>query len=123
MVAGLGIVAGNNAKCETRLKIYNTITVPMLKYGREVWTLKKTDKDAVHQENSWTLLDRKRNADAMNELRTIPILSKIRNYRRGWRAHVDRMNKEQYSPVHADRKQIEGKTEKEVGGYLGFIII
>lgn len=100
-------------------------------YGCEAWTLKTADKQRIatvemrfiRKTVGYTLLDKPRNADIMNELRATPILSKSRNYWRRWRAHMDRMNEERRSPkacsrVHADQKEIEGKTEKEVGGYI-----
>lgn len=54
------IVVDSNARRETRLKIYNTFAIPMLKYGCEVWTLKEKrqgthsdDGDTIHEKISW----------------------------------------------------------------------
>jgi hypothetical protein len=115
-VAGLinRVVTGNNVRRETRLRIYNTFAVPMLKYGCEVWALRKADKKRItaaemrfmRRTAGYTLRDRKRNVDIMNELQTTPVISKIKTYRKKWREHVGRMDEErspkqilQYTPV------------------------
>ena len=108
------VIAGNNARRDTRIKIYNTFAVPMVKYGCEIWALRKTDKKRItaaemrflRRTAGYTLLDRKRNTDILDEIKTTPILRKIRNYRKKWREHVDRMNDDrspkqiqQYTPT------------------------
>src|SRR6266576_2501227 len=37
----------NKIQRETRIKVYNTLTIPMLTYGSEVWALRKTDKRRI----------------------------------------------------------------------------
>ena len=32
---------------EMRIKVYNTLAIPMLTYGSEVWALRKTDKRRI----------------------------------------------------------------------------
>ena len=41
------IMNANKTRQEARIKVYNTLAVPMLIYGSEVWALKKADKRRI----------------------------------------------------------------------------
>lgn len=73
----------------------------------------------------YTLLDKKRKVDILNELKVTTILSRIKSYRKMWRAHVHRCMNEEHSPerkdtqLHTVWKKIKRETEKEAGGCIG----
>ena len=110
------IMNPNNIRKETRIRIYNTLAVPMLTYGSEVWALKKRDKQRIsaaemrfmRKTAKVTLRDRKRNTDILNTLEATPIIKKIKNYRKNWRRHVNRMP-ETRSPRMIQRYTPTGK--------------
>jgi len=75
---------------ETRIKLYNTLALPVLLYGSETWSIKATDarritaaemkymrRTAVH---TWT--DYRTNAQIAKELKIIPVLDKLLEYKR-----------------------------------------
>lgn len=113
------IVAQSNARRETKLKIYNTFAISILKYGCKVWALKKKDKGRItaaemqftRRSAGYTLLNKKKNADIMNELRATSIIVKIRNYRRRWNEHINRIEEER-SPKRISAYKLIGKRSR-----------
>ncbi|HYS62000.1 MAG TPA: reverse transcriptase family protein [Gemmatimonadales bacterium] len=104
----------NKVQKETRLKVYNTLAVPMITYGCEVWALKKTDKRRItaaemkfmRRTAGVTLRDRIKSETITSNLGVTPIMKKIKSYRKKWRNHVERMEETrspkqvlQYTPV------------------------
>src|SRR6266550_2781532 len=84
---------------ETRMKVYNTLAVPMITYGCEVWALKKTDKRRItaaemkfmRRTAGVTLRDRIKSETITSNLGVTQIMKKIKSYRKKWRNHVERM--------------------------------
>ena len=84
---------------ETRLKVYNTLAIPMMTYGSEVWALKKSDKRRItaaemkfmRRTAGVTLRDRVPSEKITADLGVKPVMKKIKQYRKDWRNHVKRM--------------------------------
>lgn len=83
----------------TRIKIYNTLALPSLLYGSEIWTLKKKDMNRIkatemkffRRTAGYTLLDRKRNEEILEQLEVESVEEKISRYKFNWLDHVRRM--------------------------------
>jgi len=84
---------------KTRIKLYNTLALPVLLYGSETWTIKARDARRITAAQMkymrrtagyiWT--DYKTNAQIAKELKITPILDKLLEYKRNWIQHVNRM--------------------------------
>jgi hypothetical protein len=84
---------------KTRIKLYNTLALPVLLYGSETWTIKARDARRITAAEMkymrrtagyiWT--DYKTNAQIAKELKITPILDKLLEYKRNWIQHVNRM--------------------------------
>ena len=84
---------------KTRIKLYNTLALLVLLYGSETWTIKASDTRRITAAKmkymrrtagyNWT--DYKTNAQIDKELKIIPILDKLLEYKRRWIQHVNRM--------------------------------
>jgi len=84
---------------KTRIKLYNTLALPVLLYGSETWTIKASNVRRITAAEmkymrrtagySWT--DYKTNAQIPKELQITPILDKLLEYKRSWIQHVNRM--------------------------------
>jgi hypothetical protein len=82
----------------TRIKLHNTLALPVLLYGSETWTAKARDARRISAEEMkytrrkagyiWT--DYKTNTQITKELKITPILDKLLEYKRNW-IHVNRM--------------------------------
>jgi len=99
---------------KTRIKLYNTLALPVLLYGSETWTLKARDARRItaaemkymRRTAGYTLTDYKTNTQITKELKITQILDKIQEYKRSWIQHVNRMPRnrlprvlEHYSPT------------------------
>jgi len=99
---------------KTRLKLYNTLALPVLLYGSESWTIKARDARRItaaemkymRRTAGYTLTDHKTNTQITKELKITPILDKLQEYKRNWIYHVNRMPRsrlprvmKQYSPT------------------------
>ena len=77
----------NKARRDTRKKIYNTLAIPILTYGSEVWALQKTDKRRIEAAEmrfkrrtvGVTLRDRIRSEDIRKTLRVTFVIKLIKN--------------------------------------------
>jgi hypothetical protein len=86
---------------QTRLRIYNTLAIPILLYGSEAWTLKEQDKSRItaaemkllRKTAKYTWQDHKQNRDITEELKIQPVMEKINNYKNKWIQHVRRMDR------------------------------
>jgi hypothetical protein len=86
---------------QTRLRIYNTLVIPILLYGSEAWTLKEQDKSRITKAEmkfmrktaKYTWQDHKRNQDITEELKIQPLMEKINNYKNKWIRHFRRMDR------------------------------
>src|SRR6266576_4746657 len=84
---------------EMRMKVYNTLAIPMLTYGSEVWALRKTDKRRIEATEmrvmrrtaGVTLRDKIHSEDIRNMLGVTSVVKRIKTYRKNWRTHVGRM--------------------------------
>ena len=80
---------------KTRIKLYNTLALPILLYGSETWTIKASDARRIKAAElkymrrtagyTWT------NAQIAKELKTTPIMDKLLEYKRSWIQYVNRM--------------------------------
>jgi hypothetical protein len=79
---------------KTRIKLYNTIALPILLYDSETWTIKARDArriTATKMKYMRRTADYKTNTQITQELKITPILDKLLEYKRNWIQHVNRM--------------------------------
>jgi len=84
---------------KTRIKLHNTLTLPVLLYGSETWTVKASDARRItaaemkymRRTAGYTWTDYKTDAQIANELKITPVLDKLLGYKRSWTQHVNRM--------------------------------
>ena len=98
---------------KTRIKVYNTLALPVLLYRSETCTIKTRNTSRITAAEMkymrrtagyiWT--DYKTNTQTAKELKITPILDKILEYKKNW-IHVNRMPRnslprvmKQYSPT------------------------
>ena len=83
---------------KTRIKLYNTLALPISLYGSETWTIKASDARRItaaemkyiRRTAGYTWTDYKTNAQIAKEP---PILDKLLEYKRSWIQHVNRMHR------------------------------
>jgi hypothetical protein len=81
------------------IKLYNTLTFPVLLYNSETWTVKARDDSRISAAEMkymrrtagyiWT--DCKTNTQIAKELKVTPILDKLLECKRNWIQHLNRM--------------------------------
>ena len=84
---------------KTKLKLYNTLALPVLLYGSETWTIKASDARRItaaemkymKRTAGYTWTDYKTNSRIAKELEITPVLDKLLEYKRNWIQHVKRM--------------------------------
>jgi hypothetical protein len=84
---------------KTRIKLYNTLALPVLLYGSETWTVKASDARRITAEEmkymrrtaGYTWTDYKTNLHIAKELEITPVLDKLLDYKWKWIQHVNRM--------------------------------
>ena len=84
---------------KTRIKLYNTLALPVLLYCRETWTIKARDARRItaaemkyiRRTAGYTWTDCKTNTQITKVLKITPILDKLLEYKRKWIQHVNRM--------------------------------
>jgi hypothetical protein len=85
-------------KLLTRIKLNNTLALPVLLYGSKTWTIKARDARRITAAEMkytrtagyiWT--DYRTNTQIVKELKITPILDKLLEYKRNWIQHVNRM--------------------------------
>jgi len=98
---------------KTRIKLYNTLALPVSLYGSETWIIKARDARRITAaemkymrrtaEYTWT--DYKTNSHIAKEFEITPVLDKLLEYKRNW-IHVNRMPRDRlpwimkhYSPT------------------------
>ena len=83
---------------KTKIKLYNTLGLPVLLYGSETWTVKARDVRRITAAAMkymrtagypWT--DYKTNTQITKELKITPVLDKLLEYKRNRIQHVNRM--------------------------------
>jgi hypothetical protein len=89
---------GHRKLKKTRIKLYNTLTLPVLLYGSETWTIKARDARRITATEMkytrtagyiWT--DYKTKKLIETELKITQVLEKLLEYKRNWIQHVNRM--------------------------------
>jgi len=84
---------------KTRIKLYNTLVLPVLLYGGETWTIKARDARRItaaemkymRRTAGYTRTDYKTNTRIAKELKMTPVLEKLLEYKRNWIQHVHKM--------------------------------
>ena len=99
---------------KTRIKLYNTLALPVLFQGSETWTITASDARRtraakmkyMRRTAGYTWTDYKINAQIAKELKITQILDKLLEYKRSWIQHVNRMPRNRlpgvmkyYSPI------------------------
>jgi len=99
---------------KTRINLYNTLALPVLLCGSEIWNIKASDARRITAAEmkymritagcTWT--DYKTNARIAKELKITPFLDKLQEYKRSCIQHVNRMPRDRlprvmkhYSPI------------------------
>jgi hypothetical protein len=78
----------------SRIKVYNTLALPVFLYGSEIWTLRQKDKRQLtsikmqffRSTVGYTLFDHKRNEESFEKLKVEPV-EKVRRYKSNWLQH------------------------------------
>ena len=84
---------------KTRIKLYNTLALPVLLYGSETWTVKARDARRItaaemkymRRTAGYTWTDYKTNTQITTALKITQILDTLLKYKRNWIQHVNRM--------------------------------
>ena len=99
---------------KTRIKLFNTLALPVLLYGSETWTIKAKDARRItaaeikymRRTSGYTRTDYKTITQIAKELKITPILDKLLEYKKKWLQHINRMCRNRlprimkhYSPV------------------------
>ena len=82
---------------KTRIKLYNTLALPVLLYDSETWTIKARDAIRITAAEmkymrtaaGYTWTDYKTNTQITKELKITQILVKLLEYKRNWIQHVN----------------------------------
>jgi len=77
---------------KTRIKLYNTLALPVLLHGSETWTIKARDGRRISAAEmkymrriaGYTWTDYKTNSHIAKELEITPVLDKLLEYKRNW---------------------------------------
>jgi len=75
---------------KTRIKLYNTLALPVLLYGSETWTIKASNARRItaaemkymRRRTGYTWTDYKTNAQITKKLKITPVLDKLMEYKR-----------------------------------------
>jgi len=92
---------------KTRIKLYNTLVLPVLLYGSETWTIKARDarkitaaeRKYMRRTAGYTWTDYKTNTQITKEFKTTPILDKLLEYKRNCIERVNRMPRNRLTRV------------------------
>jgi hypothetical protein len=82
---------------KTRMKLHNTLALPVLLYSSETWTNKARDASRMSAAETkymrrtavYTGTDCKTNTQIAKELKITPVLEKLLEYKRNWIQHVN----------------------------------
>ena len=77
---------------KTRIKLYNTLALPVLLHDSETWTIKARDGRRISAAEmkymrriaGYTWTDYKTNSHIAKELEITPVLDKLLEYKRNW---------------------------------------
>ena len=90
-----------NTLKKTRIKLYNTLALPVLLYGSGTWTIKAKEARRItaaemkykRRAAGYTRSDYKTNTQIAKELKITPILDKLLECKGKWIQHVNRMSR------------------------------
>ena len=90
-----------------RIKLCNTLALPVLLYGSEIWTIKASDARRItaaemkymRRTAGYTWADNKTNTQIGKELKISPILYKLLEYKRSWIQYINRMPRNRLLPT------------------------
>ena len=99
---------------KTRIKWYNTLALPVLLYGSEIWTINARDARRITAANmkymrrkaGYTWTDYKTNTKITKELKITPILDKLLEYKRNWMQYINRMSRNRLPRVKKHYSQL-----------------
>jgi hypothetical protein len=83
------------------IKVYKTLAIPVLTYGSEDWTIRKSDRTRItaneikflRRTAGYTKLHKSRNTEIIRELKINSVLEHIDQYRNNWKQHVQRIDR------------------------------
>ena len=92
---------------KTRIKLQNTLALPVLLYGSETWTIKARDARRItaaemkymRKTAGYTWTDYKTNSQITKELKITPILDKLLEYKINWIQHGNKMPRNRLARV------------------------
>jgi len=101
---------------ETKLRIHNITAKAALKFGSEVWVMKKREEQRLEAAQmeflrhllGITKLDKEKNQCIKKETRTQNIVKEIKRYQKKWLQHVQRMGRNRI-PKQALRHRTKGR--------------
>jgi hypothetical protein len=84
----------------SRIKVYKTLSLPIILYTSEIWTLKEKEKKGIssidmkffRRTAGYTLLDHKRSEQILEGLKVKPFAAKLRRSKSNSLRHVTRIN-------------------------------
>ena len=84
---------------KTRIKLYNTLALPVLLHGSETWTsiardarrITAVEMKYIRRTAGYTWADYKKNTQITKKIKVILILDKLLEYKRNWTQNVNRM--------------------------------
>jgi len=90
----------NKTRKDTKIKLYKTMAVPSLMFGSETWVDTKRNQSKIQSAEikflrrvkGCTILDQIRNDDIREELTIFNLNLKIRENKRNWMDHIERMD-------------------------------
>ena len=111
-----GDIFGKQMNKETKLRIHNITAKAALKFGSEVWVMKKREEQRLEAAQmeflrhllGITKLDKEKNQCIKKETRTQNIVKEIKRYQKKWLQHVQRMGRNRI-PKQALRHRTKGR--------------
>jgi len=115
---------------KTRIKLYNTLALPVLLHGSETWTIKARDARRItaaemkymRRTAGYTWTDYKINSHIAKELEITPVLDKLLEYKRNWIQHVNRMPRDKTTQdnetLFPDWQKESWQTSEETSRYV-----
>ena len=99
---------------KTRIKLYNTLALPVLLYDSETWIIKARDARKItaarmiymRRTAGYTWAEYKTNTQIAKELKITPILDKLLEYKGNWIQHVNRMTRSRLPRIKDKGKAI-----------------
>ena len=96
MCGTLSLTLKGKTQLSTQIKFYKVMAVPVLMYGRENWSLNRSDKRKIEAAVmrflrpmvEYTLWVKKRSSDIREQLGIFNINDKLTQYRIKWREHI-----------------------------------